>query len=115
MRLTAILTCLRFGRDKADGVEFDGGGLNATWQMSGVTNITKRNTYMDLGGGAGMHKLRQAKDQSCMVQVGRHFGLLLGDCRQGAVGKERKVACKFQVVLEVDMGLHYTPGEDTAP
>jgi len=70
---------------------------------------------MVLGGGAGMHKLRQVKDQSCMVQVGRHLGLLLGDCRQEAAGKERTAACKFQVDLEVDMGHHYTPGEDTAP
>jgi len=41
--------------------------------------------------------------------------LLLGECRQEAVGKERRAVCKSQVDLEVGMGLHYRPGEDMAP
>ena len=70
---------------------------------------------MVLGGGAGRHTLRRGKDQSCMGQVGRHLGLLLGGYHQEAVGKERMVACRYQEDQEVGMGLHYMPGEDMAP
>lgn len=70
---------------------------------------------MVLGGGAGTHKPRQAEDQSCTGQAGRHLGLLLDDYRQEAADKERMAVCRSQVDLEVDMGHHYTPGEDKAP
>jgi hypothetical protein len=66
-------------------------------------------------GGAGRHTLRQAEDQSCMGQAGRRLWLLQGGCRQEALDKERRAACKSQVDLEVGMGLHCTPGEDMAP
>lgn len=59
VRLTAILTCLRFGRDKADGVvELDGGGLNATWEMSSVTMMNKRKHTWSLVGRVGIHYAR---------------------------------------------------------
>ena len=61
VRLTAILTCLRFGRNKADGVvEFDGGGLNATWHMSGdiVTTISGKKHTWALVGRVGVHYAR---------------------------------------------------------
>ena len=78
-------------------------------------NVTKNKTYMALGGGAGKHTQRQVEDQSCMGQGGHHFGLLLGGCHQGVVGKQRMAGCRFQEDLEADRGRHYTPGEDMAP
>lgn len=56
VRLTAILTCLRFGRDKADGVaEVDGGGLKAMWQMSGVLMSRRKHTWSLVVRRVGIH------------------------------------------------------------
>jgi len=67
------------------------------------------------GGGVGRHTQRQVEDQSCMGQRRHHFGVLLGDCRQEVVGKQRMAVYRLQEDLEADMDRHYMSGEDMAP